>query len=76
MVGNHEVTYGLNKRNSICMLHRKTYKSNGCCLIANSDKDAGYSEPAVSNGRAVVHRISYARDRTVVPNHTIRAIEQ
>ena len=70
MVGNHDTTYSVIKRNSICMLHRKTYKSNGCCLIATSDKDAGYSEPAVSNGRAVVHRISYARDITVVPNHT------
>ena len=64
MVGNHDPTYRINKRNSICMLHRKTYKSNGCCLIVNISKDAGYSEPAVSNGRAVVHRISYARDKS------------
>lgn len=67
MVGNHDTTYSVIKRNSICMLHRKTDKSNGCCLIAISDKNAGYSEPAILNGKVVVHRISYARDRFVVP---------
>jgi hypothetical protein len=64
VVGNHDPTYRIIKRNSICMLHRKTDKSNGCCLIVTYSKNAGYSEPAVSNGRAVVHRISYARDNS------------
>ena len=35
VVGNHDPTYRIIKRNSICMLHRKTYKSNGCCSIFN-----------------------------------------